>query len=678
MSQLDSLLPVLAMALAGIIALALAFLGWRKRTVPGGNYFVLFMLFAASYAIGNAGELAAVSIPGKLHWTKLIFSSAACIAPFWVLFAVGYSRRDHWLTRYRVILLWLVPVVAILLALTNEWHSLIWIDATPVSSDFGSGIIYTHGIGFWVLVAYDYACLLVANILLAHTAWRLPRLFRRQVAGLIIAAIVPGALNVIYLFANPWPGIDLTPISFTVTGLILVWNFSRIRMFELTPVAYDVLFNSIGDGVIVLDEHDQILDLNPIARRYANIDHEVIGRQLSNVLPLEKYFDAQKVIPEGKILLHMGEGETRRVYDLTITSLYDRHGHLHGRAALLHDLSREQSLLDRLTALQSISRVVASSLELDKIFETIVKLLYDTFGYGLVSIYQLDGERLKLRSQVGYPIETVYWEVPITQGILGRTVRTRRPQFLTNVDSDPDFLRAAPDVDHEICVPLIKDDRVLGLLNVESPAPPGLSQGDLDLLIAFANQAAVAIENARLYAEIQRLAVIDDLTGLYNRRGLFERGRLEFERVVRMNRPLSVMFVDIDHFKQFNDKYSYSVGDHVLRRLADCLRSNIRVIDLAGRYGGEEFVVIFPGIEQAAAVDMADLLRSTIKAMYVETGQGSVSITVSIGVYQKSEVDCNLEMLIERAGQALHLAKSEGRDRVAVYNYLFTPQSRPQ
>lgn len=155
--------------------------------------------------------------------------------------------------------------------------------------------------------------------------------------------------------------------------------------------------------------------------------------------------------------------------------------------------------LSEITALQSVTQTVASSLDLQTIFQTVVQLLQDTFGYRYVSIYQLDDDVLRLGAQVGYPPDRVLLEIPISRGVSGRTVRTGRPQFVPDVTRDGDFMAASPDVGSEICVPLLKGTAVLGTLNVESASSTPLTEVDVSLLTSIAGPVAVAIDNAQLF-----------------------------------------------------------------------------------------------------------------------------------------------------------------------------------
>jgi diguanylate cyclase (GGDEF)-like protein len=159
--------------------------------------------------------------------------------------------------------------------------------------------------------------------------------------------------------------------------------------------------------------------------------------------------------------------------------------------------------LREMTALQSVSKTIVSSLEPGRIINTVVELLHDTFGYRYVSLYVLWEGRLQLQSQVGYPPDTIIYSIPLGQGVAGRAVRTRETQFVRDVNADPDFLRASDAVQSEICVPLVKDREVLGILNIESAPGSELTDADAHLLMTLGSQVTVALDNARLY-EAQR------------------------------------------------------------------------------------------------------------------------------------------------------------------------------
>jgi GAF domain-containing protein len=159
-------------------------------------------------------------------------------------------------------------------------------------------------------------------------------------------------------------------------------------------------------------------------------------------------------------------------------------------------------------------------------------------------------------------------------------------------------------------LPLVFEENLLGILWLWGK---DLTRADLPVMSIFAKQIASSLERARLFQEVQGLALIDPLTGLQNRRSLFELGRIEFSRAERMQRPFCCMMVDVDRFKQVNDRYGHPVGDQVLHELAKRCASSLRAVDLIARYGGDELIILMPETDADAALPAAERLRAAIE-----------------------------------------------------------------
>jgi diguanylate cyclase (GGDEF)-like protein len=212
-------------------------------------------------------------------------------------------------------------------------------------------------------------------------------------------------------------------------------------------------------------------------------------------------------------------------------------------------------------------------------------------------------------------------------------------------------------------LPLAFEENLLGVLWVWGE---GIIRSDLPILSIFAKQVGISLERARLFQEVQSLALTDPLTRLQNRRSVFELGRIEFSRAQRMERPFSCMMLDIDHFKKINDTYGHPAGDQVLQEFAQRCQAAIRDVDLLGRYGGEEFIILLPETDRDVAVQVAKRLLSTTTEQPFKVAGREVNVTVSIGVATKDENTTHLEALVARADQALYIAKHKGRNRVAI------------
>jgi diguanylate cyclase (GGDEF)-like protein len=212
-------------------------------------------------------------------------------------------------------------------------------------------------------------------------------------------------------------------------------------------------------------------------------------------------------------------------------------------------------------------------------------------------------------------------------------------------------------------LPLVFEENLLGILWIWGK---GLTSADLPIMSIFAKQIGISLERARLFQEVQSLALTDPLTDLHNRRSLFELGKVEFARARRMQRAFCCMMLDLDHFKQVNDTYGHPIGDQVLREFAKRCKGSVREIDLVGRYGGEELIILLPETDGKPALQVAERLRASIAATPFKANNQEIAVTVSIGVAAKDDNTAHLETLIARADQAMYIAKHKGRNRVAM------------
>ena len=217
-----------------------------------------------------------------------------------------------------------------------------------------------------------------------------------------------------------------------------------------------------------------------------------------------------------------------------------------------------------------------------------------------------------------------------------------------------------------ICVPLIAKDKILGTLNVSKSLANSFSEKDFELFSSLSHQAAIAIENARLY----RYAVTDEMTRLYNHRYFQLRLDEEIQRADRYGSKVSLIMLDVDHFKGFNDTYGHPEGDRALKAVSRILEKNVREIDICSRYGGEEFVIICPEKTGEGAMIPAERIREATAEFDFRIKGNRIPITVSIGVACYPEQAQNQNDLISKADCALYYSKNNGRNRSTLFNAI--------
>ncbi|MDP2976028.1 MAG: diguanylate cyclase, partial [Anaerolineales bacterium] len=330
----------------------------------------------------------------------------------------------------------------------------------------------------------------------------------------------------------------------------------------------------------------------------------------------------------------------------------------------------QQHRLRDLALLHEISKNVSASLDLGEVLNRVVQGAVEAVGADAASLnLLLEAGQARMMASVGLS-EQFKARTDVRPGGTTMTViRTRQPLLIPDVTQCPDLVK--PIVLEEgiksfIVLPLPGRERVTGAMFVFWHREHIFSDDEVRLLMTFANQAALGIENARLFAEVQNLALTDPLTGLYNRRGFFELGRLEFARARRFGRPFASIMLDIDHFKRVNDTHGHPIGDLVLQALAIRFQGSVREVDLIGRYGGEEFTFLLPETAIDKASEIAERLRKTIAQTPIPTDAGGLNVTISAGVAMYDKNTPDLETLIARADQAMYVAKHKGRNRIAI------------
>ena len=337
--------------------------------------------------------------------------------------------------------------------------------------------------------------------------------------------------------------------------------------------------------------------------------------------------------------------------------------------------------------LRLASAAIVTTLEQEQAIERILEELNQVVPYDSASVLMIRDFEMVIVGARGFknPKQILGLKFAVKNDTPNKVVfETRQPYIIDDAPTQYEAFKKEPHnhIRGWMGIPLMIRENLIGMLALDSQQPGRFSQDHARLANAFADQVAIALENARLFEETRRLAITDSLTNLYNRRHFMELARREFERTVRHKTPLSIIMLDIDRFKKINDTYGHLVGDQVLQTAAYICRKNIRSIDFIGRYGGEEFVILLPdtplvghpknedgpndkGILPAERV--AERIRQRIAEAVLEIGENSIAITVSLGVAEYNPISTSIENVIDYADRALLQAKSRGRNIVYIW-----------
>ncbi len=259
--------------------------------------------------------------------------------------------------------------------------------------------------------------------------------------------------------------------------------------------------------------------------------------------------------------------------------------------------------------------------------------------------------------------EVLAFRTRLGVGLTGICGSTREVVNVGDVHRDPRYLDIVPDCVSEICVPLVVRGELFGVLAAESPQRNAFSDRDEELLTAFARMTALALLHARAQAEARRLAITDDLTGLYNTRYFTQRLEEEIARAHRYEHELALLIVDSDALKRVNDRLGHAAGNELLIALARTIRDEVRATDLVARFGGDEFVVLQPETGMEAALATGERIR---RAAYAASDAAGVERSVSAGVATYPGSAATADALFKCADAALYEAKRRGKNRVQV------------
>ncbi len=331
-------------ALTGAIALYT----WKHRSMNGAFYLMMFMVSAMLWSFTGALEDMSLDVQMKILWSKLSYVGVVSAAPLWFLFTL-YYRYEFQLKKRYLVLIWIVPAFILAAAFTNEYHQLLWPTVVWGPASIGHRLIYAHGPLKWVLAVYSYILLFIGTVMLVTAVKSYHAMFRGQFIAILAAAFAPWAGNITYLTGITPPWIDTTPLFFTVSGALLSWGLTRFHLLDIAPIAYDTLFMNMTDGVLVLDEGNRIVNMNPAAKTILNAQHIDIGSHVEDIpLVTNELIGKIREPSGGRMELSFPSGQQTRWIDVRISTVLNRLGQVKGRLFVFRDISDRKRLEDEL------------------------------------------------------------------------------------------------------------------------------------------------------------------------------------------------------------------------------------------------------------------------------------------------------------------------------------------
>ncbi len=371
----------LPLLISTLFLAALIPIAWRFRTSPEGRAVILFLASATIWSAASAGNVVSADIQSSYFFTAISFLGIVTVPVAWILLAIIYIGQDRLVASPKYLVFFIIPALTCLMVFTNPFHHLFYSAVTPVLQGSSVVWLYSYGPYFWVHALYSYILVISGMILLFARYITSQAIFRAQIVLLLLAVAIPFGFNLLWVaYDLPFPGFDPTPVIFIPTGLILIAAASRYQLLSLSPVACSLLFDSMNDSVIVLNERGMVVSINPAGiALFGELNGKILGTP---------FHDALKGLPAGFLTcttdthmecdLSFGDTGIPLHYDIRCMPVLPEGGGIKGRIIVIRDThdaylaknaligtNRKLNLLNDITRHDMLNSLTALLLSLD-------------------------------------------------------------------------------------------------------------------------------------------------------------------------------------------------------------------------------------------------------------------------------------------------------------------------
>lgn len=400
---------------AAIISGLLALYIWYRKPGYISSELSLLMIAVTLWTLSAAMESIVPDIPSKIIFSIIGYAGIASIPVLFLLTASRYTQYDEWINKKSVILLSLVPVLTILIAATNNFHSLLWRNIFIRQGYLGIHAVYERGIYFWVHTAYSYIIILFGILVLARAIFRFPRFFSKQTRFLFAASVIPMIVNITYIISPElFDWMDITPVSFVVSSVLLSFAIFRYKLLEMIPVAREKIIDNLNDGIMILDSQNRIIEINSSARQMFEINYDEVGKPIDDILKYWPSIITMVSSKEDNIQKEIQINKAKKIFlELRVSLIFDKKDNIICRMLIFRDVTerktaeeklRQMSFHDSLTGLYNRAFFEEEIKRLNKVRQLPIsiivadvnglKLINDAFGH------QLGDELLKVSSRI--------------------------------------------------------------------------------------------------------------------------------------------------------------------------------------------------------------------------------------------------------------------------------------
>jgi PAS domain S-box-containing protein len=308
---------------------------------------MLFMLSIFFWCLGAGMEFFSIAVWAKVSWVKITYLGVATVAPLWFIFVLNYAQYEKYVKPAHIRLLFLVPVIVIIMAFTNEWHRLLWPNIIPISSQPGAVLIYEHGPIFFVNIIYSFSLTIIGLIILIKMLISSSRKYRQQISILILVGLIPLIFSSLYAFhILPIVGLDFSPFALVIAGMLLAVSIFKFHFLDILPVAHKILFKNMVNGVLVFDDNEKLMEVNSAAS-LIGINNDDVGKNANEVLgrfeELKSLYNAHK--SEFEVFLR---DPVNKWIQAQITPIYDDKDIFQGHLLIIQDINKRKKLEEAL------------------------------------------------------------------------------------------------------------------------------------------------------------------------------------------------------------------------------------------------------------------------------------------------------------------------------------------
>ena len=614
----------------GIIVFTFGLIIWNRKSLLSRNLALLAFALAL-WSITDSFLYVSPSLKYKIYWAAIGYPGSQFSPVLLFFFFFNFTGLEKLLTRKRMILLCILPVISVAMAATNNWHHWLWASLKETEGWFGSGTLFVHGPWFWVEVIYSYTLIGVGVFLYLRFLIKSSKEFSLKARQILTLSIFPFFGHFLYIFyPEAFSGCDLTPLIFGAVVLIFIWFSFRYQYIDLVPIARATLIDNLEVGFLFLDIFNRIVDINPKAKNFLNLTNSIIGKSAENSIPI---WSKLEQISNDPIIVDL-RGNKNHIYLSVYSSpVIGKNGSYIGKVMVFNEITEQLKIKE-------------AWLKTEQEKSLILQAMSDTVAY------------------YNNPDLTISWANPAAAISVNRKLDEISGLHCYEIWHQ----RSEP---CEEC-PVLKTFTTGQKQTIEKETPDGLTF-ELHSYPVFGNQNKIigVVEigydvtiRKNFEKRMRYFSFHDALTGLYNR-AYFEE---ELKRLFGSREiQIGILLADVNGLKLVNDAFGHQAGDLLLKRVADILRLTCRKEDLIARWGGDEFIVLLANIN----IENLKELEKRIQEACLKDNNEPVPLSISVG-YAIKEKRGTIEELLKITEERMYRKKlDEGPfNRQRILDYL--------